>query len=182
MSDALREGWAEALGEILARERAAWRQERDLAVAEHARQIAELRLEAAEAMLRIKDLVAERLEASAERPGRILEAADVRVMLERLGCLAAFLEDRAASLRDGRDGEPGPPGAPGETPDIEPLLERLEARGAALEAYAAGMRDGKDGEPGPPGPIGELPMVRLWTERVHYVGDVVAHRGATWQA
>jgi hypothetical protein len=183
MSDALREGWAEALGEILARERAAWRHERDLAVAEHGRQIAELRLEAAEAMLRIKDWVAERLAASAEPPGRsILEAAAVQAMLERLQRLAAFLEDRAASLRDGKDGEPGPPGAPGETPDIEPILGLLEARGAALEAYAARLRDGKDGEPGPPGPTGKFPTVRLWTDGVHYLGDVVAHRGATWQA
>jgi integrin beta 3 len=179
MNDVLREGWAEALGEILARERAAWRHERDLAVAEHGRQIAELRAEAAEAILRLSDLVAERL-ASVDPV--------VARRLAELETIGTELEARAALLHDGKDGAEGPPGpagAQGETPDVQPVLERLEGLAATLEDRAAALRDGedgKDGAPGPPGKPGELPIVRLWTEGVHYLGDVVAHKGSTWQA
>jgi hypothetical protein len=174
-SATLHDGWADALGHTLARERAAWQRERELVVAEHGRQIAEIRAEAAQAILRFSELVSERL----------------------------------ASLKDGRDGEPGPPGAPADmralieaqnawqrerdavAAEHEAMFAKISALSNALHARLGELRDGKDGERGDPGPPGQdglpgapgaLPVVRLWAEGVHYLGDVVAHRGSTWQA
>jgi hypothetical protein len=109
------DGLRDALGQILAQERAAWRRERALIEAEAARTIAELRAEIAEI-----------------RPA---------------------IEKRLAELSDGTPGPKGDPGAIGAT-----------------------------GEAGAPGPPGKLPAVEPWVEGVHYLGTVVAHRGATYQA
>jgi hypothetical protein len=174
-SATLHDGWADALGQTLARERAAWQRERELAVAEHGRQIAEIRAEAAQAILRFSELVSERL----------------------------------ASLKDGRDGEPGPPGAPADMQALieaqnawqrerdavaaehEAMFAKIDVLSNTLHARLQELRDGKDGERGDPGPAGQdglpgapgaLPVVRLWDDGVHYQGDVVAHRGSTWQA
>jgi hypothetical protein len=61
------------------------------------------------------------------------------------------------SGKDGKDGvgERGPPGLPGES------------------------IKGERGERGAPG---ELPRVKAWTDRIHYEGDLVTHKGALWQA
>jgi hypothetical protein len=176
-------GWADALGQALAHERVAWQRERDLAVAEHGRQIAELRA----------DHFAFR--------ERMREAFEAR--------LAMMVRDQGPIGPPGQPGETGPAGPPGDTPDIQPILEvhqawlrerdavvaehqamlaRLDELRERLENRLATLRDGEDGEPGPegaagaPGPQGTLPVVCLWTDGVHYRGDVRAHRGATWQA
>jgi hypothetical protein len=171
-SATLHDGWADALGRTLARERAAWQRERELAVAEHGRQIAEIRAEAAQAILRFSELVSERLATLKDgEPGPPGEPADMQAvsaahaawqrerdamaaehqaMFGKLDALHNAIHARLEALRDGKNGEPGCPGSPG--------------------------------SPGPPGAPGALPVVRLWAEGVHYLGDVVAHRGSTWQA
>jgi hypothetical protein len=144
---ALLDGAREAFGQILAQERAAWRRELALMVAESARTIAELRAQTVE--------------------------------------LRSAIESRLAAVRDGTDGEPGPEGPPG-----PPGLPG--ERGLPGEAVTgppgpkgdpgANGANGGPGERGPPGPPGQLPAVEPWAEGVHYLGTVVAHRGATYQA
>jgi hypothetical protein len=96
---------------------------------------------------------------------------------------------------DGRDGRNGIDGAPGESgADGLPGRDGADGKdGRDGERGADGVpgrdgadgKDGKDGAPGDrgqEGPPGKLPIVRAWAEGVHYVGDVVAYRGGTYQA
>jgi hypothetical protein len=157
----LREGWADALGRILAGERREWQRVRDVATAEHHRIVAELRAEHA----------------------------------ERILILARQIAERLAALKDGEtgpvgpSGPEGPPGAPGEP------AERGEIGPQGTEGPQG--KEGPQGIPGPQGPLGErgapgergergipgeFPMVREWADGVHYLGAVVVHHGATWQA
>lgn len=54
----------------------------------------------------------------------------------------------------------------------------------------AAVKDGEPGAPGesitgpegPQGPPGMLPIVAAWADGVFYSGEVVTHRGCTWQA
>jgi hypothetical protein len=116
------------------------------------------------------------------------------------------LRDRAVSFFINRDGDlialkpsgatevlghvVGPPGPPGEAIHGPP--------GPPGEAIVGPKGDpGERGPPGeaihgPPGPRGErgimgepgrFPTVKAWQpDDVYYAGDVVSHRGATWQA
>jgi len=66
---------------------------------------------------------------------------------------------------DGRDGRVGPVGPLGHS--------------------GLNGKDGKDGAPGKDGmegAPGRLPIVKAWTDKIHYVGDVVIHGGGTYQA
>jgi hypothetical protein len=138
------DGLRDALGQILAQERAAWRRERALIEAEAARAIAELRAQTVE--------------------------------------LRSAIENRLAEVRDGTDGEPGPEGPPG--PPGLPGERGLPGEAVTGPPGPKGDTgaNGAIGEAGPPGPPGKLPAVAPWFEGVHYLGTVVAHRGATYQA
>jgi hypothetical protein len=141
------DGLRDALGQILAQERATWRRERALIEAEAARVIAELR------------------------------AANVEMQAE--------IKARLTELRDGADGAPGPPGPEG--PVGSPGLPGERGLpGEAIQGPPGPKGDpganGAIGEAGQPGPPGKLPAVAPWVEGVHYLGTVVAHRGATYQA
>lgn len=107
------------------------------------------------------DLLAKELGA---RAGRLEREANLRLaaMEAEFGRRAAELELKAASLKDGERGQDGLPGPPGE-------------RGEK------GM-DGAPGLDGAPGAPGKLPVVHVWSDGVHYEGDVVTHDGGLWQA
>jgi hypothetical protein len=110
----------------------------------------------------------------------------------------------------GEKGEPGEPGPPGESPDPDEIIQTVlgllpsneELRGPEGPQGGAGPagapgEPGKDADPeaivtrvlaaipaperGPQGEPGLLPIVRAWNDGVHYAGDVVTHRGSTWQ-
>lgn len=181
----LLEGWAEALGQILADERRHWQAERELTAAEHRAALAELRAEVAE----IKSQLLQRL-------GELKDGAP---------------GPQGPQGEAGQQGEPGPQGDAG---PIGPPGERglqgeagpVGERGAAGEAGpvgAAGER-GDRGEPGPPGPQGDagpvgppgqigergeagppgkMPVARVFKAgAVHYEGDVVTDGRSTYQA
>lgn len=95
---------------------------------------------------------------------------------------------------DGRNGADGAPGRDGlDVTDIEvrqtgALIEIGFTVGETRSVFEVELpagppgQDGKDGQPGERGPVGTLPAIQAWTDRVHYVGEVRAHLGGTWQA
>lgn len=85
--------------------------------------------------------------------------------------------------RDGLDGAAGPAGEPGPTGE-RGLPGEAGRDGSHGERGADGLpgQQGERGLQGPEGPAGKLPVVKGWTERVHYEGEVVLHRGGTYQA
>jgi integrin beta 3 len=100
--------------------------------------------------------------ARIERELRAEVRADVATQILRL---TEIVTERLGGLRngetgpagtDGPEGVQGIPGAPGEA--------------------------GERGERGADGPAGKLPPLRVWTEGVHYEGNVVSCAGSTWQA
>ena len=89
----------------------------------------------------------------------------------------------------GADGEsivgpPGPQGERGADGEIGPSGESIRGEpGPAGEKGDPGESiTGPQGERGADGAPGKLPVVREWTDGVHYEADVVAWRGATYQA
>lgn len=125
--DTLREGWADALGRILADQRKEWDRDRALA-------IAEFRAEVATLTLRVNELVAERLAAVKDgEPG----PAGAEGPQGPQGAPGERGEPGGSGVDGppGVEGPPGPPGAPGEP-------------GAKGET-------GEPGPPGDPGPAGE---------------------------
>lgn len=156
LPDTLHDGWADALGRVLASERREWQREREIATTDHRRIVAELQAEAANFRLKLTELVAAKLsDLPAGGKGEKGESGDSIV---------------------GPAGPPGPVGPPGEG-IAGPQGERGE-RGLPGEATI-----GPPGEPGPPGPPGAFPEVREWTEgAVHYGHQVVAHHGSTYYA
>jgi hypothetical protein len=109
------------------------------------------------------------------RIGKALAEIELRVVR-----LEQHVQERLASLRDGRDGDVGAKG------DIGPEGQRGEKgevgpQGKPGEAGERGER-GMQGERGADGEPGKLSMVRQWTEGVFYAGDVVVHSGGTFQA
>lgn len=180
LPDALRE----ALGQVIANERAAWRHERELIEAQARATVAELRAE----VVALRAQVEERL--AAVRDGR-----------DGKDGLPGDPGPRGESGPAGEPGVQGPPGnagPPGPPPSAEDIAAAV-ARYLAANPPPAGRdgadgkdgapgRDGvdgapgRDGEPGRDGAPGKLPAVRAWADGVHYEGDVVAHAGGTWQA
>jgi hypothetical protein len=119
---------AEALGEIVSRERDTWRRDRELAQAESQRAIAELRAEATEFRLLLQEQMQQRL---------------------------AGITDGAPGA-DGPEGPMGPPGPPGESiagPQGAPG-ERGEKGLPGEGTEGPPGPQGVNGEPGPPGPEG----------------------------
>jgi hypothetical protein len=83
--------------------------------------------------------------------------------------LEAKIAERLAQLRDGNDGKQGETGPPGTVGPQGPVGQQGER--------------GFEGAPGPQGTPGKLPMVKAYElDAVYYVGDVVAHNGASFQA
>ena len=94
--------------------------------------------------------------------------------------------EKGEAGQPGQDGEPGAPGAAGPAGPIG-ATGPVGPQGEPGQPGANGPQGpqgecGAIGERGPEGPPGKLPIVKEWTERVHYEGDVVVHRGALWQA
>jgi len=125
----------------------------------------------------ISEAVARYLVANPPAPGRDgadgKDGADGRDGLDgpSLDEVAALVRQSVATIpppRDGVDGKDGAPGADGK-----------DGRDGTPGTDGMPGRDGERGEQGPPG---ELPVVRAWVDGVSYVGDVVTHEGATWQA
>lgn len=111
---------------------------------------------------------------------------------------------------DGAAGKDGAPGAPGKSIDPDVVREMIAAALAAMPPAKDGApgrdgRDGKDADPaeiaalvaaevakrfaelppperGPEGPPGKLAAITEWVDAVHYEGDCVTHRGASYQA
>jgi hypothetical protein len=161
---ALHDGFAQALGQVLADARREWAHERDMATAEHKRIVAELRAEVATLTLRINELVTDRL--AGLRDG-----------------------DPGPAGETGPIGPVGPKGDPGEEGAQGSPGERGE-RGERGEIGPTGP-EGKPGTPGPPGapgargeagPAGAFPPVRAWADKIHYEGAVVTHAGGTYCA
>ena len=100
----------------------------------------------------------------------------------------------------GLDGAPGPAGAVGPAGAIGPAGQAgaigpagpIGATGESGESIVGPIGPagpaGKDGAPGlkgdtgPQGLPGKLSQVKAWTDRVHYEGDIVVHKGGTYQA
>jgi Collagen triple helix repeat (20 copies) len=77
----------------------------------------------------------------------------------------------------GATGLQGLQGVPGSVGAVGPQGERGE-RGLPGERGERGIQ----GERGDEGPMGYLPPLEPWTDRVFYDGDVVTHKGGTYQA
>lgn len=169
----------DALGQVIAHERAQWRRERELIEAESRAAIADLRAQIVALRAEVKDEVAARL--ATLRDGRDGAPGPQ-------GPQGEPGRDGA----DGRDGAPGPQGPQGEAGrdgvdgrDGAPGLQGRQGEPGHDGRDGKDGRDGADGAPGergPEGPAGKLPLARAWAERVYYAGDVVTHSGATWQA
>lgn len=87
---------------------------------------------------------------------------------------------------DGQDGKQGPQGLPGQDGAPGERGEKGEP-GPVGPAGPVGLQgerglDGKQGERGLEGPRGKLPVLTAWIDGVYYWGDVVAHKGSTYQA
>ena len=80
----------------------------------------------------------------------------------------------------GPQGVPGERGLPGEPGGIGPVGGQGE-RGLQGEKGLPGER-GEAGLAGKDGAPGKLPPVKAWAEGVHYICEVCAYLGATWQA
>ena len=94
--------------------------------------------------------------------------------------------ERGLNGADGRDGLDGQPGRDGV--DGAPGEKGLDGLNGADGRDGV---DGKDGMPGvagekgdrgEQGPTGKLPIAKVWSDHVHYQGDVVTANGCTWQA
>jgi hypothetical protein len=97
------DGWADALGQVLATERREWQRERELASAEHRRIVAELQAEVAQIKLHLFETLQQKLAALQNGPpGPPGEAG------------ARGEPGEAITGPPGEQGIPGPPGAPGE--------------------------------------------------------------------
>jgi len=85
-----------------------------------------------------------------------------------------MVAERLATVCDGTAGSQGEPGEPGAAGPTGPQGEPGEPGPAGLP--------GAKGERGERGVDGMLPLVQAWQAGVHYRGNVVTDRGATWQA
>ena len=186
---------ADILGQVVAQERAAFRNARELLEAQAAATLANLRAAEVETLARIERMVAERL--AVVRDGeRGLQGQD--------GQPGPAGERGPPGERgqDGKQGEAGPAGPAG--PAGEPgargdkgldgvggTVGPQGPPGPAGERGAAGEQGplgpagprGFEGPPGPRGAEGELPIAKAYEAgAVQYAGEVVTHLGATWQA
>jgi hypothetical protein len=94
--------------------------------------------------------------------------------------------EAGAKGESGERGEKGDQGEKAETGEKGDRGDKGEAgekgdRGEPGESGTAGER-GSPGEKGDQGPLGQLPLAVPFVEGVHYTGDVVTHRGGSYQA
>jgi hypothetical protein len=241
------DGLADALGQVVARERSNWqrafaeeretwrreaerrdaearallaektveilnvRREMDALVQEHRDRFQDLRKEFSRAYASIEGGFTDAFGRSTEALKAVYDRVETQVsdlqafrddLLSRVGRAEAQLEDRLATLRDGKDADPA---------QFASLAAALTER---VEAKLATVRDGKDFDPaqfetleaalhhdlarlvadvcdqlrndpnlkGAPGEPGRLPIVKEWTRGVHYEGAVVTCGGSLWQA
>jgi hypothetical protein len=178
--DALHEGWAEALGQVLKQERREWQRERELAVAEFRAELATIKLELWE---RLAKAVAEMPPGSPGEPGEKGERGEPgESVVGETGPLGAPGER-------GEPGEPGPPGDAAPVGEVCGLYDparvyrlfdlvtwhgsewrakkddpgTLPGDGWALAAQVGGRgKPGEKGEPGPPGPAGPTVTIVDW--------------------
>lgn len=89
--------------------------------------------------------------------------------------LAEAVAASIAAIPMPKDGENGKDAdaAAIEAAVMERIAPQVAEALAVVAEKVATVRDGKDGK---------LPIVKAWADGVHYAGDVVTHRGATWQA
>jgi hypothetical protein len=153
----LRDGWADALGRVLADERREWQRERELVVAEHRRALAEFKLEVIEAVR------AKLAEVRNGEPGLIGERGP-----------------------QGERGEPGEPGERGErgVAGQDGAVGPVGARGEPGErGEGVPGIPGPPGERGAPGPPGAFSEPIEWKQGgVHYERQIVTHAGSVWYA
>jgi Collagen triple helix repeat (20 copies) len=199
--DALHEGWAEALGQLLADERREWQQVRDLATAEHRRVVAELEAKLATIKLELFELVAEKLAGVRDgekgekgEPGRDGEPGQPGESV------AGPPGEPGESIvgppgKNGRDGERGVPGPPGAF--VEPRqwtegavhyeCELVTHRGSTWFARrdTASMPPGEDwllvAAAGADAPVGEVSGLHD-PARIYRKFDLVVRDGAEWRA
>jgi hypothetical protein len=186
-SDAtLRDGWAEALGRILADERREWQRERELVVAEHRRVIAEIKLELFEA---VAAKLAEVKDGEPGPPGERGEPGPPGGIGERgepgEPGPAGLQGARGEPGERGEPGSPGEPGPPGERGEPGEAIEGPPgARGEPGErGEAIQGPSGPPGEKGVPGPPGAFLEPLEWKAgTVHYECQIVTYAGSTWYA
>lgn len=183
MQAAYTEALERALGSVIARataELALLRDRADAVLAQASARLAEAETRLQQVEGRIAQMVAEQVSAvvAALPPPAPGKDADPEVV-------RALIAEAVAAL---------PPPAPGRDADPEMMRAMIAESVAAMPAPAPG----RDADPDvmramiaeaiaalpPPkdGAPGKLPIVRAWSDRVHYVGDVVSHGGATFQA
>jgi len=200
----------EALAEVIARKEQEWRRALDLVRAEASAVVAEARASVAasraemlELRSTIERMTAERLatlkDGEPGRPGDKGEPGPEGKPGEK-----GEPGERGEPGPEGKPGEkgepgergePGPEGKPGEKgepgergdPGPEGKPGEKGEPGERGEPGPEGNRGekgepGQGGNPGPEGKAGKLPIVADWADRVHYDGDVVSHRGSTYQA
>jgi hypothetical protein len=183
MNDAEVDSWAEALGEVLARERREWTRERDLA-------IAEVRCEVAGQILRLSEIVTERL--AALRNGESGPAG-----VEGVEGPEGVQGIPGPPGEAGERGEPGPAGPPGKLQQVRAWAEGVHYKGDVVVVHGATWQASCDTAREPPyedwtclaaagvdgrdAPVGEV--CGLYDPGRHYKRfDLVAHDHCEWRA
>jgi hypothetical protein len=200
----LHDGWADALGRVLAEERREWRRERDQVIADHRLTIAEMAAKVAQIELRLFELVAEKLAAvrNGEKgekgekgdPGESIIGPSGESITGPRGEPGERGERGEAGI-DGRDGEkglPGPPGAflpPREWEDgaVHYQGGLVTHKGSTYCAHrdTAGCPPGEDwvlvAAAGRDAPVGDVCGLHD-PARVYRKFDLVVRDGAEWRA
>jgi hypothetical protein len=179
MPDPLHDGFADALGQVLATERREWQRERDLASIEHRRIVAELQAEVSNAKLKLYEMVAEKLAGLQDgRPGPQGSPGERGERGERGEAITGPAGEQGIQGLPGEPGDPGPVPYVGEVRGLYDAARSyrvfdlvswhgsewrarrddpgpLPGDGWALSGQAGSRgKTGERGERGPPGPSG----------------------------
>lgn len=188
MHDALLDGWADALGHILAAERREWQREREFA-------IAEIRADAAQQILAMRDALDAKLTDIARQIAALPVPRDGRDA--DMQALHLALAEMVAAITLPQDGERGAEGPPGKLPVVRAWDDRVQYEGMVVThagstwqarcdtarepphedwiLLAAAGSDGRDA------PVGEV--CGAWQpDRRYQKFDLVAADGGEWRA